>query len=311
MHVCIDETAVSGTHHNTYCYCFFRELTVEDARQGTATIDGVNLYYETTGAGVPVLLVSGLGGTTELWNRQVPALSPHHQVIRFDNRGAGRSDAPPGPYTMKQMASEAVQLLDALDIWSAHIVGSAMGGMIAQEVAIQYPDKALSLTLIATQCGGTHAFGAAAENAAALEELATREMDPLERASAWVPYLLSQDFIQANPTLVKEYIQVISRHPPTTDGLRAQWTALMGYDSWERLPYITAPTLILQGDHDVLVPMENADVLGVRITGSRVVVIPGAGHSLTFEAADAVNKLLLEFFAENDDATSELAPENE
>ena len=269
--------------------------------RATASIQGVNLYYETSGTGVPVLLIAGLGSNTELWHRQTPVLEEHHLVVRFDNRGAGRSDVPPGPYTVKDMASEAVQLLDALDIAAAHIVGSSMGGMVAQEVAIQYPDKALSLTLIATQCGGTHSFGAASENAVALEELATLDMSPQERARGWVPYTLSLSFREAHPNLVEDYVRMSAIYPPPTAGLRAQWAALMSYDSWDRLPLVTAPALILQGDEDVLVPPENADVLGVRIPESRVVIIRGAGHSLEFEAAEVVNDLLLGFFAENND----------
>jgi 3-oxoadipate enol-lactonase len=275
-----------------------------ERRNGTAVIGGISLYYESCGSGEPVLLISGLGSNTELWCRQTTVLSSHHQTIAFDNRGAGRSDVPDGPYTIKEMASEAVRLLDALDIPAAHVVGSSMGGMIAQEVAIQYPDKALSLALIATQCGGPHAFGAAQENAAALEELATLDMTPQERARGWVPYTLSQSFRTANPELVEEYVRVSALYPPTTAGLRAQWSALMGYDSWERLPLVTAPALILQGDQDLLVPPENADVLGVRIPDSRVAFIPGAGHSLAFEAAEEVAEMLLQFFEEVGDGST-------
>ncbi len=271
------------------------------AQQGTANVNGVNLYYEVRGGGEPVVLISGLGGNAELWTRQALALSESHWVVLFDNRGAGRSDAPEGPYAIQMMAADTAQLLDALDIAAAHVVGTSMGGMIAQEVALQYPDKALSLTLISAQCGGSHAFGAAEENATALQELATLDMTPQERARGWVPYTLSQEFREANPDLVEEYVKVTGQYPCSTEGLRAQWAALMGYDSWERLPDIAAPTLILQGSQDKLVPPENADVLGVRIPDSRVVLIEGAGHSVAFEAADHVNELLLEFFAENAD----------
>ncbi len=271
---------------------------MDEKQTGIASIKGVELYHEVSGAGTPVLLISGLGGNTELWARQIPALSTQHRIVRFDNRGAGRSAMPRGPYTVQQMASEAVQLLDALDIPAAHIVGSSMGGMIAQELAIQYPDKAWSVSLIATQCGGVHAFGAAPENAAALEELATIDMTPQERARAWVPYMLSPEFRADHAELVEEYVRVSALHPPTTEGLRAQWAALMSYDSWERLPLITSPALILQGDSDPLVPPENADVLGVRIPDARVVHIPGAAHGVAFEAADRVNELLLDFFTE-------------
>jgi len=270
-----------------------------DRMEGTADIQGVNLHYSYGGTGEPVLLISGLGASAETWARQLPAFEARHMVVRFDNRGAGRSDTPEGPYSIRDMAAEAVQLLDALDIPAAHIVGSSMGGMIAQEVAIQYPDKSLSLTLIATQCGGPHAFVAAPESAAALEELATLDMTPQERARGWVPYTLSTSFRESSPDLVEEYTRVTAVYPPSTEGLRAQWAALMSYDSWERLESITAPTLILQGSADLLVPMENADVLGVRIPNSRVEILDGVGHSVAFEAADEVNPLMLEFFAEH------------
>ena len=268
---------------------------------GIAHVQDTNIYYEVSGEGQPVVLISGLGGNTIVWSRQASRLAEKHSLVRFDNRGAGRSDVPEGPYTIQMMAADTVQLLDELDITAAHIVGSSMGGMIAQEVAIQYPDKALTLTLIAAQCGGPHAFGAEEENANALRELATIDMAPQERARAWVPYTLSPQFRESNPNLVEDYIKIAGQYPCSTEALRAQWSALMGYDSWERLQYITAPTLILQGSRDKLVPPENADVLGVGITDAEVVIIDGAGHSLAFEAAERVNDLLLDFFARKAD----------
>lgn len=273
--------------------------------EGTADIQGVSLHYTCSGAGEPVLLISGLGASAEMWARQTSAFESKHTVVRFDNRGAGRSGAPEGPYSIQVMAAEAVQLLDALDIPAAHVVGASMGGMIAQEVAIQYPDKALSLTLIATQCGGPHAFVAAPESAAAVEELATFKMTPQERARGWVPYTLSADFREASPDLVEEYVRISALYPPSTEGLRAQWAALMSYDSWERLELVTAPALILQGSADLLVPAENADVLGVRIPNARVEILDGVGHSLAFEAAESANQLMLEFFAQNRYQTEE------
>jgi len=272
---------------------------VETSIEGTADIQGVSLHYACSGVGEPVLLISGLGASAEMWARQAAAFESNHTVIRFDNRGAGRSDTPEGPYSIQAMASEAVQLLDALDIPAAHVVGASMGGMIAQEVAIQYPDKALSLTLIAAQCGGPHAFVPAQESAAALQELATLDMTPQERARGWVPYTLSTGFREASPDLVEDYTRISALHPPSTEGLRAQWAALMSYDSWERLESVAAPTLVLQGSADLLVPVENADVLGVRIPDARVEILDGVGHSVAFEAADSVNPLMLEFFAEH------------
>jgi 3-oxoadipate enol-lactonase len=271
----------------------------KDSRKGTAEVQGVRLYYEKTGEGEAAIFISGLGGSANLWKRQVPALSSCHTVITFDNRGSARSDVPEGPYTVQTMAADTVQLLDALEIPAAHVVGSSMGAMIAQEVAIQYPDKALTLTLLGAQCGGPHAFVPPPAESASFEELATREMDPAERASAWLPHMFSEGFLAANAELVKEYVDLCAQQPTSTAGLLAQWAALMSYDSWDRLPLVTAPALILHGSEDRLVPIENADVLCVRIPNSRVVVIEGAGHGIEYESADEVNALLLDFFAEN------------
>ncbi len=268
-------------------------------QEGTAEVQGIQLHYQRTGTGEAVILIAGLGGNADLWLRQTAALSGTYDVVTFDNRGSARSGVPTGPYTIQTMAADTVQLLDALDIAAAHVVGTSMGAMIAQEVAIQYPDKALTLTLMGAQSGGPHAFVPPAEETEALESLATRDFEPSERARAWLPHVFSEEFIAANKALVDEYVEISSRYPTTTEGLKAQWAALMSYDSWDRLPFITSPTLILHGSLDRLVPVENADALCVCIPDSRVAIIEGAGHSISYEAADTVNKLLLEFFAEN------------
>lgn len=271
----------------------------KQGQEGTTEVQDIQLHYHRTGTGEAVILIAGLGGNADLWLRQTAALSGSYEVVTFDNRGSARSEVPAGPYTIQTMAADTVQLLDALDIAAAHVVGTSMGAMIAQEVAIQYPDKALTLTLMGAQPGGAHAFVPPAEEREALEALATKEFEPVERARAWLPHVFSEEFIAANKALVDEYVEITARYPTTTEGLKAQWAALMSYDSWERLPWITAPTLILHGSLDKLVPVENADALCVRIPNSRVSILDGAGHSISYEAADTVNELLLQFFAEN------------
>lgn len=271
----------------------------DENQSGNAEVQGIRLYYERTGAGEAVIFISALGGSADLWTRQVPVLSSCHDVIAFDNRGSARSDVPEGPYTIQAMAADTVQLLDALDVAAAHVVGSSMGAMVAQEVAIQYPDKALTLTLIGAQCGGPHAFVPPLEEAAVMETLATQEMESKKRARAWLPHMFSEGFLADNRKLVEQYVELSTRQPTSVTGLEAQWAALMSYDSWERLPSVTAPALILHGSVDRMVPVENADVLCVRIPNSRVAIIEGAGHSVEYEAADEVNRVLLKFFAEN------------
>src|SRR3954469_11914440 len=116
----------------------------------TATVNGIDLYYEVSGEGPPLLLITGLSGNTLGWAMLEPTLAEHFQVIAFDNRGAGRSAAPPGPYTTREMADDAVGLLDHLGIERTHVLGLSMGGMIAQELALAHPTRVDRLVLFAT-----------------------------------------------------------------------------------------------------------------------------------------------------------------
>ncbi len=124
----------------------------------TAKVGDINIYYESHGDGEALLLIMGYGQYSAHWATLIPPLSQEYRVISFDNRGTGRSDKPDIPYTMKMMADDAKGLLDAIGIDSAHVFGISMGGMIAQELALNYPDKVISLILGCTLCGGTKAI---------------------------------------------------------------------------------------------------------------------------------------------------------
>src|ERR1700730_7092607 len=147
---------------------------------------GVKIYWEEQGQGAPILLIMGLGWTSDLWFRSRPALAKRYRTILFDNRGVGRSDVPPGPYSIAQMASDAAAVLDAARVDSAHIFGVSMGGMIAQEFALQYPNKVRSLILGCTAPGGPQAVRAEQE---ALQVLMTRGQDPEAFAKVIGPFI--------------------------------------------------------------------------------------------------------------------------
>ena len=134
---------------------------------------GAKLYWEEHGAGDPLLLIMGLGASLEAWDRIAPALAKKYRTILFDNRGVGRSDVPPGPYSLETMADDAAAVLDAADVPSAHVMGISMGGMIAQELALRHPRRVRKLILGCTSCGGREAVRADAEVAAALKARAT------------------------------------------------------------------------------------------------------------------------------------------
>ena len=124
---------------------------------------GAKIYWDEEGEGAPLLMIMGLGAASALWWRTRPVLASRYRTLAFDNRGVGRSDVPPGPYSMVVMASDAAAVLDAADIERAHIFGLSMGGMIAQEFALQYPGRVLSLILGCTAPGGPNAVRANAE----------------------------------------------------------------------------------------------------------------------------------------------------
>ena len=122
----------------------------------TVKVGDISIYYEIHGEGEALVLIMGYGGSSLGWFRQIPVFSRGFKVVAFDNRGTGRSDKPDIPYTMKMMAGDVAGLLEAIGIDAAHIYGVSMGGRIAQEFALRYPEKVVSLILGCTSCGGTH-----------------------------------------------------------------------------------------------------------------------------------------------------------
>jgi len=254
----------------------------------TVHVNGIDLYYEQHGAGSDVLLIMGLGAHAGDWARQVPALARHFRVTVFDNRGCGRSSAPDEPYSIRQMADDAVALMDALDMARAHVVGSSMGGEIAQELAISYPERVDRLVLIATSAGGYWARIIPADRRAVglprivpgLRELARQLRRRLQAVGAR----------RAGPAW-----QPPAPPPPPAHGLRRQREATAAFDAHGRLSRISAPTLVIAGARDREVPLAAAEELARGIPGARLVVLRGAGHLMHYERADEVNRLLLDF----------------
>src|SRR3954451_7644807 len=151
-----------------------------------AARDDTEIYWESTGAGAPVLLVMGLGMNATGWWRTVPVLAESFTVIAFDNRGVGRSARPPGPYTVAGMADDAVAVLDAAGAERAHVYGISLGGMIAQEIALRHPERVGCLVLGATTPGGSRAVAADEDTLAFFNRRG--EMPAEEAVWASVPY---------------------------------------------------------------------------------------------------------------------------
>ena len=252
---------------------------------------GAQIYWDQQGRGAPVLLIMGLGWASNMWHRTRPVLTSSYYTVAFDNRGAGRSDVPPGPYSIPLLASDAAAVLDAAGVERAHLIGASMGGMIAQEFALQYPHRVRSLTLLCTAPGGTHAVQAQPE---VLQALFQPDPDPAKRAAVVVPFIYDQSTPRDR---VDHDLKVLSEFYPNPVGYAAQLQAIMAWEAYSRLPQITAPTLVIHGESDRLVPPGNADRIAERIPGAKLVKIPHASHILMTDQPVAVHVAVLDFLA--------------
>jgi pimeloyl-ACP methyl ester carboxylesterase len=266
----------------------------------TARVNGIDIYYEVHGRGPPLLLIMGLGASASAWWKQLPDFSRCYRVVAFDNRGAGRSDKPNEPYTIAQMADDAAGLLDALGIPSAHVFGMSLGGMIAQELALRRPQQVRTLVLGATACGGPQAIMAGPE--AARYFMTVSSMTLQQAIAAGQSLLYSDSFLQANRGwLLARALETAHLMPPGY-ALRRQFMAVLTLDTYDRLHQIQAPTLVITGAHDKIVPAANSRLIAERIPGARLIELPGAGHGMLVECAEAVNAAVLQFLAEHSGA---------
>jgi len=247
----------------------------------------VELYYESTGEGPPVLLVMGLGMNATGWWRTVPVLAERFRVLAFDNRGMGRSGGGSGgsPYGMDDLADDAVAVLDAAGEEAAHVYGISLGGMIAQHVALRHPARVRALVLAATTAGGARATPADPETLAFFARRGS--MPPEEAVWASVPYNYGPRTRAEHAERIGEDIVQRLRFPFAAAPYRAQLEAALGHDAHGRLAGVAAPTLVLHGERDRMVPVANAHLLAEAIPGAKLRLYPEAGHLLFTDAREA------------------------
>jgi len=252
---------------------------------------GAKLYWDEQGAGEPLLLIMGLSYPSYMWHRSRPVLANRYRTIAFDNRGVGQSDVPPGPYSIALMASDAVAVLDAAGVESAHILGYSMGGMIAQEFALQYPSRVRSLILGCTAAGGPHAVQA---EPAAIQTLMRRDLTPEESKEAIIPFIYDAGTSRGR---IDEDMTIRMRWYPTPQGYMSQLQAIFGWESYSRLSQITAPTLVIHGETDRLIPPANAKLIAERISGAKLILFPRASHIFDTDQPDAAHHEILDFLS--------------
>jgi len=256
--------------------------------------DGTVIYYEAWGRGEPLLLVSGLATDLRIWACQRMVLGRRFRCIALDNRGSGRSGKPEGPYTLEEMAADAVAVLDAEGVGRAHVVGHSMGSYIAQMLAVEHPDRLRSLTLAGTACR---------HQPWRLELLSRwQETARTQGVHAWArrafPWLLGPRTAWTLGLFINLLWPVILQQP--SHGFDGQIAALIGApdDAPARLGGIEVPTLVLCGSKDTLTTPADAAEVASLVPGARLVTLKGAGHGLMLEAAPDFNEAVLSFLGD-------------
>jgi len=250
----------------------------------------IEMYYEIRGEGRPLLMIMGFLGNADCWDPlyMMPTLSDHYKLILFDNRGSGRTDfGNPEELTIRLMADDAAALLDALGIEHAYVLGLSMGGMIAEELAINHPEKVDKLILASTYCGGKASVPVPDPATAVIMDIATA----LDERGGWdqevadmlLPNVFTDEYMTENPGAVDVAAQLILGAPTSLEVLNLQVFAILSLDVCSQLSQIKAPTLILAGKKDRYIPSDNAAIMEKRIPRSKVVYLEKSGHQLQEE----------------------------
>ncbi|MBZ5608753.1 MAG: alpha/beta hydrolase [Acidobacteriia bacterium] len=253
---------------------------------------GAKIYWDEAGQGEPVLLIMGLAYPSDAWYRTRPLLAAKYRTIAIDNRGIARSDMPPGPYPIALMAADALAVLDAAGVESAHVYGISMGGMIAQELTLGNPQRVRSLILGCTAAGGPTAIQADPEVGKML--MARGTMSPEEAAEAAIPFIYDTGTPRSR---IDEDLNVRRPWLPRPEAYIAQLQGILAWEAYSRLPQITAPTLVVHGENDRLVPVGNGKLIAGRIPSAKLVVLPHASHIYPTDQTEASHRVILEFLA--------------
>jgi len=251
---------------------------------------GAKIYWDEQGAGEPILLIMGLAYPSDMWYRTRPVLAKKYRTITLDNRGIARSEMPPGPYPIALMASDALAVLDAADVRSAHVYGISMGGMIAQELTLQHPERVRSLILGCTAAGGPTAIQAAPEVGQML--MARGVLSPEEAAEAAIPFVYDSSTPRAR---IDEDLNVRRPWFPRAEAYMAQLQGILAWEAYRRLPQIATPTLVIHGENDRLVPAGNGKLIAGRIPGAKLVMLAHASHIYPTDQTEASHGAILEF----------------
>jgi pimeloyl-ACP methyl ester carboxylesterase len=255
------------------------------------------LHYTVRGRGPDtLLLIMGLGGHASEWGDPfLDALAQKYRLVCMDNRGIGESETSVEAWTMQDMAVDACAVLDAAGVSSAHVLGTSMGGMVAQIVASEHPDRVQRLVLMATTFGGREAIPPAPEAAAVLLPVPGMGNVELHRRSMRV--LTAPGFADAHPDIIEQLAQLRGRVPTRGRVFKAQFGCIVASDRSQSVRGLRAPTLVVHGQDDPLVPVENGKMLAARIPAQRFVLLEQCGHFPHIEMPAESAAVVLDFLA--------------
>jgi len=261
-------------------------------------INDINIYYKIHGEGNPFILIRGLSSSLDSWPPySIEQFSKSFKTILFDNRGAGRTDIPDGKYTAKMMADDTVGLMDALDINKAYLLGFSMGGCIAQEIVLNYPNRITKLILTSSWSGPSHGIVTPIP-----EENPFPKMLPLMKegnyekmARILTNSLFPEDYKKKNPHIVEKVVKNYMAQPPTPKGFEGQSAYVEAFETYDRLSEINIPTLILHGTEDKILPVENAKILAENIPSAELILFKNTGHGLIIQELKLWTQKVIEF----------------
>ena len=270
-----------------------------------AKINNVEINYHTVGDGQPLLFIAGLGVDNMCWIYQVPEFQELFKVIVFDNRGIGKSTGSIAPYSIRMMADDAVELLKYLNIEKSHIVGTSMGGMIAQEIAINYPNMVDKLVLCSTFAKPQNMVEIIMKgvkdiigyNALDIFGINPHRLVFEKLFSYLLQQIFSEEFLLENKKLIEETLRKYLSKLTYVETFLKQTGAVYTHNAIDRLNLIKAETLIITGMEDKLVVPECSDVLAEKISRSKLRKIEHAEHGMHFEMPDIINKIVIDFLS--------------
>lgn len=240
------------------------------------------LWYERSGSGPPLLCITGFAISSAVFEPVLDLYAERFDCITYDHRGSGRSATPLKPTSIPELAGDAAQLLDHLGVASAHVYGISMGGMVALELALRFPDRVRGLVLGGTTAGGPLAARPSLKHVRASAEPSAEEL--LNPANGWLAALLfSPEFRHDEPDRARWLLEHFTRHRPHVRGATAQWWATVVHDTVSRLCEIASPTLVMHGERDAMSPLANSELLAARIPDAELAIVRGAGHAYPLE----------------------------